>query len=278
MKVETEAAQQPKYKQLPTGKPHVSFSELKDWKECSFRHKLKFVDKIGEELPGVHMDFGTAIHASCESFLKTGSMDTKVFKTKLHELWSAHQKTVPDKYTVKAFKQFAAEGLGILPEVPEWFNKTFPGWQAVDAEHLLYEPIDDHPHAFKGYIDCIIKVPGPQGRDVYWLLDFKTCSWGWTAEKKSDELVKTQLVLYKTFWSRKSNIDIKQIRCGFVLLKRTAKPEQRCELVTTSVGDVVIKRTLNVVNSMLVNVTRGTAIKNRNSCTFCEFHQTKHCT
>ena len=31
---------------FPTGKPHVSFSEIKAWKECSWRHKLIYIDKI----------------------------------------------------------------------------------------------------------------------------------------------------------------------------------------------------------------------------------------
>ena len=30
----------------PTGKPHISFSEIKQWKECPYRHKLAYVDKI----------------------------------------------------------------------------------------------------------------------------------------------------------------------------------------------------------------------------------------
>ena len=35
-----------------TGKPHVSFSEIKVWKECPYRHKLTYVDKIdmGDEV------------------------------------------------------------------------------------------------------------------------------------------------------------------------------------------------------------------------------------
>ena len=31
---------------FPTGKPHVSFSEIKIWKECPWRHKLTYIDKI----------------------------------------------------------------------------------------------------------------------------------------------------------------------------------------------------------------------------------------
>ena len=266
------------FEKLPTGKPHISFSEVKEWAECSYRHKLHHVDKIGENLPGVHMDFGTAMHSACENFLKTGEMDAKVFKIKLHELWSKNQKLLPEEYTVKSFKQFAKEGLAILSEIPSWFNETFPGWKFVDAEHLLYESIDNQPHAFKGYIDCIITAPGPRKKQLYWLIDFKTCGWGWTADKKNDELVKMQLVLYKSFWTKKANINIKDVRCGFVLLKRTAKPTKKCELVTSSVGDVTMKRSLTVVNNMLSSVKRGIAIKNRHSCTFCEFYQTEHCT
>jgi hypothetical protein len=58
---------QSKYEKLPTGKPHISFSEFHDWNDCGYRHKLKFILKVGEDMPGVHMDFGTAIHAACEN-------------------------------------------------------------------------------------------------------------------------------------------------------------------------------------------------------------------
>lgn len=223
------------------------------------------------------MDFGTACHSACENFLKTGVMDVKVFKTKLHELWKKNQQLNPEQYTVKAFKQFALEGLNILPELPGWLNKTFPGWKFVDAEHQLYEAINGQPHAFKGFIDAIIEAPGKQGK-VFWLLDFKTCSWGWAVQKKSDELVRTQLIFYKNFWAAKAKVDPKDIRCGFILLKRTGKPGQRCELVTVSVGETTTKRSLNVIDNMLHSVKSGRVIKNRHSCKFCEFYQTEFCT
>jgi hypothetical protein len=268
---------EPSYVNLPTGKPHISFSELRCWAECSFRHKLQHIDKVGEDTPSVHMDFGTAIHTACESWLKTRVMDKKLFLTELHALWSEHVKLLPKEFTPAAFKQFAKEGLSILPDVPKWFEETFPEWEFIDAEHYLYEPVVGHPHAFKGFIDCIISAPGPRGKKLVWLLDFKTCGWGWGAEKKADELVRSQLVLYKNFWSIKTQTDPKDVRCGFVLLKRTAKPGSHCELVTTSVGEVTTGRSLKIVNNMITSVKRGTAIKNRGSCTFCQFYATPHC-
>jgi hypothetical protein len=209
--------------ELPTGKPHVSFSEIKTWKECSYRHKLQFIDKLTLDKPGIHMDFGTAIHAACEVFLKTRIMDKKVFLRKLHELWTLHQLVSPTEYTVDLFKQFAEEGSVILDEIPVWFDATFPNWECIDAEHALYEQIDSHPHAFKGFIDCIISVVDKKNKKITWVLDFKTTSRGWFREKRTDELVKTQLTLYKNFWSKKTGTDPKNVRCGFILLKRSKR-------------------------------------------------------
>lgn len=267
-----------KFEKLPTGKPHVSFSEIRDWQDCSFRHKLKYIDKVGEDLPGVHLDFGTSVHAACEQFLKTRQMDRKIFLNSLKKLWEAHQEKCPEEFTAKAFKDFGQQGLSILADVPKWFDEQFSEWEFVDAEHPLYEPLEGYPHAFKGFIDVVIRVPGARGKKVYWLLDWKTCSWGWSMEKKGDPLVRSQLVLYKNFWSGKTNTDPKDVRCGFILLKRTAKPGAHCELVTTSVGDVTTGRSLKVINNMVASVKRGIAIKNRGACTFCSYYNTPHCT
>lgn len=274
----TKLAEEKKLEKLPTGKPHVSFSEMRDWQDCSFRHKLKFVDKIVEDKPGIHLDFGTSVHAACENFLNTRVMDRKVFLTSLKRLWNEHESLDQKTFTLKAFKEFGQQGLSILDEVAKWFDETFPGWELIDAEHALYEPLDNQPHAFKGFIDVVIKVPGPKGKPVIWLLDWKTCSWGWNMEKKNDPNVKAQLVLYRNFWANKTGTNPKDVKCGFVLLKRTAKAGARCELVTLSIGDAATERSLKVINSMVVSVKRGIAIKNRGACTFCPYYNTPNCT
>ena len=59
---------------FPTGKPHISFSEWKAWKECPFRHKLAYIDKIDTFQPSPFLDFGTAVHEGAESFLNEGTV------------------------------------------------------------------------------------------------------------------------------------------------------------------------------------------------------------
>lgn len=258
--------------ELPTGKVNISFSELRTWKECSFRHKLQHVNKIDLSKPGTALDFGTSCHAAHEAFIKTRTMDVSIATKMLTELWNKHN------HDAALLAQATKEATACLTDVPNFYDTTFPGWKSIDAEHYLYERIPGQPHVFKGYIDAIIEAPGPRSKPLVWILDVKTTSWGWTADKKSDDMVRAQLVLYKNFWSAKTGTNPKDVRCGFILLKRAAKPGSHCELVTTSVGDVTIGRSLKIISNMLSSVKKGIALKNRASCTFCDYRGTVHCT
>lgn len=261
------------FENLITGKPHVSFSEVKEWSECSWRHKLHHIEKIDNQKPSEILDFGTSAHAGCENFLNSGTMDVTVAQNMLKQLWLEHAH--PHETLTSALENIEA----ILLELPQYLNETFPDWQPVDAEHQLYEQLEKFPqHAFKGFIDCIIKVPTKNGKKwKYWIIDFKTTNWGWNAEKRSDKMIQSQLVLYKNFYSKKLNIDPKDIQCGFLLLKKVAKQGKRCEFIKVSVGDLTTERSIKVVNNMISAVKKGIALKNRNACKWCEFKNTEWC-
>ena len=71
---------------------------------------------------------------------------------------------------------------------------------------------------------------------------------------------------------------LKDIRCGFILLKRGGKPGSVCELVPVSVGPKSLARAKKIVNNMITSVKRGMFLKNRDSCRYCQFKDTEHCT
>ena len=176
------------FRSLPTGKPHVSFSEVKLWKECSYRHNLIHVKKIDLFKPSPVLDFGTAVHASCEKYLLTREMDYDVAFQHMEKAWASHEDN-PD-FTPASLEKAKSEAELILKEVPKFLDVTFPEWEVVDAEHQLYEAVDNHPHAFKGFIDGVIKAKGKRGETIYWILDWKTTARGWFREKRSDDMVK----------------------------------------------------------------------------------------
>lgn len=261
---------------LPTGKPHVSYSEVKNWKECSWRHNLAYIKKVDAFRPSPFLDFGTAVHAACEKFLETREMDVSVTVSSLEEAWKRNAGA--EGFDEASLARAKVEAASILAEVPTFMEREFPGWKYVAAEEELYEQIDGHPHAFKGFIDGVIVAKGKRGEDLVWLLDWKSSQRGWLRAKRQDEMTKNQLVLYKSYWSRKHGVDIKDVRCAFVILKRSAKAGQHCDLFPISVGDVVIKRSLKIVNDMVSSVKRGVALKNRNSCEYCDYKGTEWCT
>jgi hypothetical protein len=265
--------------ELPTGKKHVSFSEYRDWSECSYRHYLKNVKKLAKEEASLVMDYGTAVHSVCEHYLKNRIIDLDIGKTKLTELFNKNSvvEVFKDKYDVKFFNELQESFNDIFTGFEEYMESNFPGWEYVEAEHELYEHVsDDYKHAFKGFIDCIIRIPHKKGFK-YWVIDWKTTTWGWSGQKKNDALAHRQLILYRSFWSKKSGVPIKDIKCAFSLFKRTAKPGKKHELVKISVGDITTERAIKGIRNMFSSVSRGIKLKNRDSCKYCPFLNTEHC-
>jgi hypothetical protein len=307
---------------LPTGKSHVSYSEISDWMDCSYRHRLKHIEKINLGKPSIHTEYGQVIHDLLENYilgknkLEEESIEgaRKQFREHCDKLKEEHGIEVSDK----DFNDFSASIPDIAYAVPEFLNETFPEWTGFAAEHALYESVAGQTNKwFKGYIDTIIRIPKnarkkrgsslPDSEGVavpmrlselvgqvktdeekqqfgdgyeFWILDWKTTSWGWDAMKKRDFQKQLQLVFYKHYFCRLLGLRLDQVKCGFVLLKRTPRKSDnsRCELVPVSVGPKTEAKALEVLNNMINQVASGRAIKNRNSCRFCDYNGTEHCT
>ena len=117
-------------------------------------------------------------------------------------------------------------------------------------------------------------IKTPDGK--YHIIDWKTCSWGWSRDKKSDPMTTYQLTYYKNYFAKKHNIEAKNIETYFALLKRTAK-KNNVEMVRVTSGDKKTTNALKVLQNAIVNIERGNYIKNRLSCKYCKFYKTEHC-
>lgn len=235
------------------------------------------IDGINLDKPGTAADYGTAIHAAHEHFILNGVIDKKIFLRKLHELWTVHTKIDPESFNVDKFKELALDGKRCLEELPKFYEANFKGWQPVCAEFPLFEKIDSQQHAFKGYIDAIISVPSGDRR-VNVIVDLKTTDKGWDDEKKCNPIVRSQLVYYRDFWTKKLNISKDETRCGFLLLKRNPADGQTCEFLEVPVTEAVSSRSIKVLNNMLNSMKKGIFIKNKSECKYCPYKETEHCT
>lgn len=273
-------------------KEHVSYSEIKQWKECGWRHKLIYIDKIQTFEESPHLHYGTIVHDACEYFLKTRQLKIDEMKQSIKDAWNTHGFDSEDfivlqtnraklqgwEYKHSNLEEWLLFAETSLLSVPKFLDENFNSWELVSAEEQLYEEIDDiETTKFKGYIDCIIKVPY-KNKYKYWILDWKTSSArGWMLEKQRDFLTQAQLFLYKSFWAKKNNIKFSDINCGFILLKKVKKIDKSCQLIKVSSGDVTIGKSIKLVKNMISSVNKNLFLKNKDSCKFCEFKDTIHC-
>ena len=254
---------------------HISYSELKDWKFCPFYHKLTRVEGIDGFKGNAYTAFGTAVHSVCEKkLLKEEINDKEYFIEKFEECLS---KLDPDiEIDDKLVTDMRVQGKRILPDIEDALNDYFDTYEVLAVEMPLMEPIEGQDdYRFKGFIDAVVVTPDGKVH----IFDWKTCSWGWDARKKNDQIVTYQLTLYKHFFAQRMKIDPQDIETHFALLKRTAK-KNRVEFFRVTSGPKKTENALKLLSTALYNIKKKRYIKNRLSCTSgfgCKFYKTEHC-
>jgi len=251
----------------------ISFSELKIWNECPFKHKLIYKDKIKNFVGNEYTAFGTAIHHVCENIVLDRNLEKKKlflnkFEEEINTISSSYEMN-PD--LIEAMKGQADDLVDyILPEL----DRMFPEFEVLAVEEPIYENITEFETdlKFKGFIDLVLKTPDGKIH----IIDWKTCSWGWDARRKAEKMTVYQLSFYKNFYGKKYNIEEDLIETYFALLKRTAK-KNKAEIFKVSNGKIRVDNALNLLNKAVVNIEKNIHIKNKLSCRRCEFYNTTHC-
>lgn len=254
---------------------HISYSELKTWTECAWKHKLVYVDKIKKFVGNEYTAFGRALHLLCEHSIEERLQEEDyddffevAFEKELEDLMRK-QVELDQNMTDQMIDQAKRISPQIIPQVIKYFDN----YEVYSVEEKLYLDIPEVEQTkFKGFIDLVLKTP--DGR--YHIIDWKTCSWGWDAKKRSDKTITYQLTLYKKFFCLKHNIDPKLVETHFALLKRTAKKDN-VEIFRVTSGPRKVSNATNLLVNGVKTIKTGKAFKNRGSCTYCEFRNTEHC-
>ena len=255
--------------------PHISYSELKDWKFCPYYHKLTRIDKIDGFTGNVYTAFGTAIHSVCEKKLLNEEVN---HEQHFIDTFADCISDLDDSADVdsRLVADMVGQGKRIIPEIEDALNNYFEEFEVMAVEMPLMEDIaGEDGYKFKGYIDAVVATPDGKIH----IFDWKTCSWGWDAKKRSDPLVTYQLTLYKHYFCQKMDIDPKHVETHFALLKRTTK-SNHVEFFRVTSGNRKTQNALKLLNQALHNIKNKRYIKNRLSCTKgygCQFFKTKHC-
>ena len=257
-------------------KKHISYSELKIWSECAFKHKLVYVDKVKKFIGNEFTAFGKALHAVCE-FTAKGELPEEEQNGFFDYEFLRELKALKGEveFRPKLVEEMRSQAKHITPQIFPALAKTFGNYEVFSVEEQLFEPITEFAPEnikLKGFVDLIVKTEDGK----YHVIDWKTCSWGWDAEKRSDKLVTYQLTLYKKYFCAKHKVDPKLVETHFALLKRTAKKDN-VEIFRVTSGPRKTNNATKLLTDALHNLHSGLPIKNRKNCSKCEFYQTEHC-
>jgi hypothetical protein len=260
--------------EFPTGKPHVSFSEVSCWTSCGWKHKLTYIDKIKiEDQDWIHAEFGTHVHKGIEKYLTTKVLDVDSVLDAIEKDWISKKRE-----NVETWKTWAKN---ILEDLVPWIDSNYPDWELIGSELLLYQKINETETLnFKGLVDCIIKVPLNKEKTKWkiWILDWKTGpAYGWRKEKLQDELVLGQLWLYKNYLMKFLDVTSRDISCAFVVLKKGAKKGSTVSKYEVCIGPKPMERGQKLLTDMVAGVRRGKFFKNKYSCEYCDLRKAGKC-
>ena len=254
-------------------KQHISYSELKIFTECPYKWHLQYEKGLAGFTGNIYTAFGTAIHSVCEQSA-LGNLPDEDFAEHFDVVFLNELKALDEKPDNKMIVEMREQSREIFHKVFPALQELFPGYEVYSSEETIYEPISelDFTRYLKGFIDLVIKTPDGK----YHIIDWKSCSWGWDAQKRSDAMVTYQLTLYKKFFCEKHEIDPKMVETHFGLLKRTAKKDN-VEIFRVTSGPRKTKNATKVLTDACNLIHKGIKVKNRNSCKGCPFNNTEHC-
>jgi len=215
----------------------VSYSQYSKYQKCPLQWKLRYIDKHKEDENSIIFVFGTAMHETIQMYI------TKLYTVSIKaanemdldsllrdRLLGEYKRNVESNGNVHFSSkdeifEYYSDGCEILKEIKRRRKEYFPSnreAELVGIELPLYMPAISGDPTLENIIlmSSLDVVLYYKESKTYKIIDIKTSTSGWSDWKKKDKDVTNQLLLYKTAFANKYNIDIDKVDVSFLILKR----------------------------------------------------------
>ena len=266
----------------------ISFSQMSTYLQCPKKWDYAYKQNIKLAGGSEATVTGTAVHETVQDYLKIYYSESK----------KAADAAVGDKeltaHFVEAVRSDIKEGakldgmilrqsLAQAIECVSYFKKNVPkffpkrGWELVEIEYALDEPIGNTGYTFKGFIDVLLREKDT-GR--YVIIDFKVSRRGWNAKTKKDDEKVAQLRLYKHFLSQKLDIPYHLIDVEYHIFKKELNenaewPDKRLTKFKPANGSVTVGKAQKLLNQVIQDITTKDTFEKTPSwfaCSFCSYN------
>ena len=278
----------------------ISHSQFTAYNECNLKWKLRYIDKLSLSGGNIHTLFGSAMHTVLQEYLTTMYNKSIVEAEKLKldvmlkeqmikefNIIRARWKIIPCEQ--KDMVEFYQDGVEIIKHFRKHRNKYFMknNYELIGVEVPIFMNIQEGVQ-LKSFLDVVIRNK-VSGRIT--IIDLKTATRGWWDYQKKDFYKKSQLLMYKQFYSDKFDVSLDKIDVYFLILKRKiAKksdfPISRLQKFEPAHGKPSVNKTMKAFHEFreLIFDSKGEYRTNRDyaakpgsACKFCEFYDTEHC-
>ena len=135
---------------------HISYSELKIWAECPFKHKLIYIDKIKKFQGNEYTAFGSALHSLCENAV-LGKLPEEDYDDFFDIEFLRQLESIDGeiKFRKDLVTDMRDQARIISPHILPALDQNFEDYEVFSVEERLYEDIpffDLKPYKFKGFI------------------------------------------------------------------------------------------------------------------------------
>ena len=278
----------------------ISHSQFTAYNECNLKWKLRYIDKLSLSGGNIHTLFGSAMHTVLQEYLTTMynksiveaerlKLDVMLKEQMIKEfnIIRARWKKIPCEQ--KEMIEFYQDGIEIIKHFRKHRNKYFmkKNYELVGIEVPIFMNIQEGVQ-LKSFLDVVIRNK-VSGRIT--IIDLKTATRGWWDYQKKDFYKKSQLLMYKQFYSEKFDVSLDKIDVYFLILKRKiAKksdfPISRLQKFEPAHGKPSVNKTMKAFHEFreLIFDSKGNhridreyVAKPGSACKFCEFYDTEHC-
>ena len=278
----------------------ISHSQFTAYNECNLKWKLRYIDKLSLSGGNIHTLFCSAMHTVLQEYLTTMYNKSIVEAEKLKldvmlkeqmikefNIIRARWKIIPCEQ--KDMVEFYQDGVEIIKHFRKHRNKYFmkKNYELIGVEVPIFMNIQEGVQ-LKSFLDVVIRNK-VSGRIT--IIDLKTATRGWWDYQKKDFYKKSQLLMYKQFYSDKFDVSLDKIDVYFLILKRKiAKksdfPISRLQKFEPAHGKPSVNKTMKAFHEFreLIFDSKGEYRTNRDyaakpgsACKFCEFYDTEHC-
>lgn len=283
----------------------ISHSQMTIYRQCPYRWKLQYKDKIRPFSDSINTIFGKAIHDVIQKYLdlmyktskvKADTLDLEeIFKDKFKEEYKKSYKSNSKSHfsDPAEMREFFEDGMLILEyfkkNVSVYFGKR--GWHFIGYElPINVSPSKDNPNVrYNGFLDLVFycELDGK-----FKIIDLKTSKSGWGKQTKDDFGKRSQLLLYKKYFSEQYGVPIEDVDIEFMILKRKLWEnsdfhQKRIQIFSPPSGKNSISKSSMMVEEFIQDVFENdNKIKEKeykkkpseSNCFFCPFkYDPKNC-